>query len=245
MRHNTCSVVVKSKRMNQPGIEPGSRAWKAHILTVGLPIRHTAASEYTLDMYCFFIVARAPRDCMQAARKEAAEAAAASDAAAVASRATHILFELVPPIASPSKIDAVRAELAGKADEAVTAAWEEAKAKAGEAEREAAEADKAAADEAAAAAAAAAEEAGNPAPEPDAAAAVDVEQRVADAVAAVEKSAAAEVTDADVLNAMMEADAALQDSVITALALQALGAAAWTQDERFADELGPPADAES
>ena len=44
-------VQTKKKRkckssVHHPGVEPGSRAWKAHILTVGLMVRVTASSRW-------------------------------------------------------------------------------------------------------------------------------------------------------------------------------------------------------
>jgi hypothetical protein len=131
----------------------------------------------------------------------------------------------------PSKIDVTRADLTARANEAITVRWEEAKARASEAEREAAEAEKATATKATA-------DGGDTATQA-AAVEVNVEQRIADAVAAVAKVEAADVTDDDVLNAMMETDTGLKDIIITSMALQQIGTSSWIHDERFASDLVP------
>ena len=74
----------------------------------------------------------------------------------------------------------------------------------------------------------------------EAAPVVDVEAIVAEAVAQVEKPEVPEITDTDLMNALLEADPALKDSIVTMLALQELGAASWVHDERFASDLSPP-----
>ena len=40
--------LLDNKHMHHPGVEPGSRAWKAHILTVGLMVRadHSSYMKY-------------------------------------------------------------------------------------------------------------------------------------------------------------------------------------------------------
>lgn len=35
--------------MHHPGVEPGSRAWKAHILTVGLMVRQTGTCAHGIN----------------------------------------------------------------------------------------------------------------------------------------------------------------------------------------------------
>ena len=181
---------------------------------------------------------------VQEQRKAEAAAVADKQAAEIAGRATYILHELTPRVASQAKSNAARDALAGKADETAAAKWEEAKAKAADAARAKAEADKAAAEDQRAAAAAAAEgddaaAAGDAAAEPE----VDIEAAVTAATEAVEKPEAVAVTDEDVLNALLEAEPGLKDTIVTSLALQALGQDAWMHDERFAGELDAPADA--
>jgi hypothetical protein len=175
---------------------------------------------------------------VQEQRKAEAAAVADKQAAEIAGRATYILHELTPRVASQAKSNAARDALAGKADETAAAKWEEAKAKAADAARAKAEADKAAAEDQRAAAAAAAE-GDDAAAEPE----VDIEAAVTAATEAVEKPEAVAVTDEDVLNALLEAEPGLKDTIVTSLALQALGQDAWMHDERFAGELDAPADA--
>ena len=132
----------------------------------------------------------------------------------------------------------MREELGGKADTVATTKWEELKEQAGTEAREKAEAQAAEAAEAAEAAAATAEEGAEPAA---AASAVDVEAIVAEAVAQVEKPSVQEVSDTDILNALLEADPTLMDSIVSMLALQELGSGSWVHDERFASDLEPAA----
>ena len=65
-------------------------------------------------------------------------------------------------------------------------------------------------------------------------------QMVAEAVAAVVRPEATEVTDADVLSSMIEAAPELKDLIVTNLAIQQIGPASWIHDSRFAAELNPP-----
>jgi hypothetical protein len=175
---------------------------------------------------------------VQAARKEEAASSAAEAAAAERGRATYILNELKPRIAAPGKIAAVRTELEAKAEEAVNSKWEELKGAAGDAARKQAEADIAAAAE---------RKPADEATDPDAVGVtpeVDVERLVANAMAAVPKPEATAVSDEDVLNAMIEADAGLKTKIVKSLALEKLGPGAWIYDPRFEDEI-TPAEAEA
>jgi len=61
------------------------------------------------------------------------------------------------------------------------------------------------------------------------------------AVAAVEPAEAKEVTDADVLSALIEAAPDLKDAILTSMAVCHIGDAAWIHDPRFAAELEAPA----
>lgn len=152
--------------------------------------------------------------------------------------ATRLLSTVIPHVVSQAKVDATRQELEAKLDEAANTEWEALKEQAANEARQKAEEQLAAAAESAAEAAADdgdapennADEAGPPA--------VDVEALVAEAVEAVAKPELKVVTDTDVLNALMEADAGLKDSMTSFMALQQLEGS-WVHDSRFADELEP------
>lgn len=172
------------------------------------------------------------------------EVLAASQQESIDGRASHLMTKVLPTVIAQAKIDAMREELAGKGDATVTAQWDELKEQAGNEAREKAEAqaaEAAEAAEAAAAAAAEAEEGAEPA-EAVAAPAVDVEAIVAEAIAKVEKPAVPEISDTDVLNALLEADPALKDSIVSMMAFQELGSSSWVNDERFEAELAPAAE---
>lgn len=173
---------------------------------------------------------------MQEALASEHEALAKAEQEAVEGRASHLLTNVLPLVIATAKIDSMREELGGKADAAVNTKWEELKEQAGTEAREKAEAQ--AAEAADAVAAADAEEGAEPA---EAAPAVDVEAIVAEAVSQVEKPSVQEVTDTDILNALLEADPALKDSIVSMLAVQELGSSSWVHDERFASDLEPPA----
>jgi hypothetical protein len=170
---------------------------------------------------------------VQAERKKEAALRAAEAVAVAQGRATYILNDLIPRVAAPGKIAAVRTELEAKAEEASTSKWEEMKGAAGDAARRQAEADNMAAE---------ARKAADEATESDAVAAtteIDVEKMVAEAVAAVPKPDVVPVCDGDVLSAMIDADAGLKARIVTGLALQKLGTSAWIHDVRFEDEIAP------
>jgi hypothetical protein len=162
-------------------------------------------------------------------------ALATAEQEAVEGRASYLLTNILPKVMPAAKISSMRKELGGKADGAATAKWEELKEQAGAEAREKAEAQAAKAAEAAAA------DAPEGAEPTDAAPAVDVEAIVAAAVAQVEKPSVQGVTDTEMLNALLESDPTLKDSIVSMLALHELGSSAWIQDERFA-ELEPAAE---
>uniref|UniRef100_A0A7S0RTI5 Radial spoke protein 3 n=1 Tax=Chlamydomonas leiostraca TaxID=1034604 RepID=A0A7S0RTI5_9CHLO len=202
--------------------------------------------------------ARAEAEAQAQAEWEAKQAALKAEAEAkeleeVKARATFILADLKPAVATEEQITAVRDELTAAAQAEADAAYEAAKAAASEtarAEAEAKAADqaarleelKAAKAEEAAAAAAAAAEAGEEAPaepaEPEEVKLdeemVDVEAEVAKAVEAVVKPEPKEVTDGDVLSAMLDKAVITKDAIVQALAIHALGEKAFTQDPLFA-----------
>lgn len=172
---------------------------------------------------------------MQEALAADHEALAKAEQEAVEGRPSHLLTKILPLVVGTDKINSMREELNGKAATTATTKWEELKEQAGAEAREKAEAQ---ATEAAAAAGADAEEGAEPAA---AAPAVDVEAIVAEAVAQVEKPSVQEASDTDVLNALLEADPALKDSIVSMLALQELGSSSWVHDDRFASDLEPSA----
>lgn len=156
----------------------------------------------------------------------------------VRGRASHLLTAVIPHVIPKSKVEGVRQDLETKAEEAATSTWEALKEEAGNAAREKAEAEAAEAAEKAAEAGSPdgdAEEEGSGEP---AGPAVDVEAIVAEAIDAVVKPDVKPVTDTDLLNALMEADAGLKDSIVSFMALQQLDGS-WVHDSRFEDELEP------
>lgn len=185
----------------------------------------------------------------QAELKAAAEQAELEE---VKAKATFVLSaELQPPAADAEKVAEVREELVAAAQAEADAAYEAAKAAAGEAAR--AEAEAKAAEQAArleelraqaaeAAAAAAGEgdgaEVGEPAEaqppptldEPM----IDVEAEVEKAVDAVVKPEPKEVTDGDVLSAMLDKGVCTKEGLIQSLAIHALG------DQSYAKQLFVP-----
>jgi hypothetical protein len=170
--------------------------------------------------------------CVQEALAKEHEALAKAEQSAVDGRSTYLLANILPMLVASAKIDSIRTELGGKEDAAADAKWEKLKEQAGAEARSKAEAR--AAEVAERAAGEAAEDA-EPAP------AIDIEAAVAEAVAKVERPAVRTVTDNDVLSALLEANPALKDSIVSMLALQELGSSSWVHDERFASELVPPA----
>lgn len=166
------------------------------------------------------------------AQAAAAEAAAAKHAAAVAAaaaaeqeelkaKATLILTKLQPLLVSQEQIEAARTGLSSKAAGDAEAAFEAEKAQVGEARRAELEAQLAAAAEAAAAAAAEAEANGEEPPEhvePQ----IDIEAEVEAAMAAVKHKTAADITDADVLSALLEQELVSKQAIVEGLALHML-----------------------
>lgn len=180
----------------------------------------------------------------QAELKAAAEAKQLEE---VKARAAFVLNELQPAVAPPEAIQAVREELIANAQAELDAAYEAAKLAASEAAREAAEtklADQQArleelraqkAEEAAAAAEEAGEE--EPAELPEVTLdepMVDVEAEVEKAVEAVVKPEPKEITDGDVLSAMLDKGVITKDGIVQAMAIHSLGDKAYVQDPLFA-----------
>jgi hypothetical protein len=60
---------------------------------------------------------------------------------------------------------------------------------------------------------------------------IDVEAQVEAAMAAVQRPTAAEVTDGDVLSALLEQGVVTKDAIVHGLAVHMLGAEAYTQQE--------------
>ncbi|KIZ07515.1 Flagellar radial spoke protein 3 [Monoraphidium neglectum] len=162
----------------------------------------------------------------EAAAKLAVEAAAkkaAEELAAIRSRAAFILGEMQPPLVDEEQAAQARAELQTQAQSNVDAAWEAERARVGEARRAELEAEAAAASQQAA-------------EDDDAAGAgdtADVEAEVAAAMEAVAKPEPMKVTDADVLNALIEKGVITKEALIQALAVAALSA-----DDGQAEEPG-------
>ena len=80
------------------------------------------------------------------------------------------------------------------------------------------------------------QEAGEEPPSAAESAAEDIEAAVAAAVAAVPKPDAAEVTDGDVLSALMEQGVVTKDAIVQGLALHALQQAELDAEEKGAEE---------
>ncbi|KAL6760816.1 flagellar radial spoke protein 3 [Haematococcus lacustris] len=177
-----------------------------------------------------------------AQQAEAAAAAEAAELEEVKGKATFILTQLQPPVATAETIETVRQELIAGAAAEAEAAWEAAKQAAAEAAQAAAEAK-------AAEQAARLEEQqgggggdddeeeegeGGPAAAADGEPPVDIEAEVAKAVEAVTKQEPKAVTDADVLSGLLERGLLTKDGLVEALALHSLGDAAYTQHPLFA-----------
>lgn len=154
----------------------------------------------------------------------------------VKNSAVRLITTVVPRVISQAKIDAIRQDLETKADDVANTDWEALKEQAGTAAREKAEEQAAAAAEIAAEAAAADGEAPDEAAEENSVPTIDVEALVAEAIELVVKPDVKAVTDTDVLNALMESDPALKDSIVSFMALQQLEGS-WVHDSRFEDEL--------
>mmetsp|Transcript_21170 Transcript_21170/g.58791 ORF Transcript_21170/g.58791 Transcript_21170/m.58791 type:complete len:521 (-) Transcript_21170:1259-2821(-) len=179
----------------------------------------------------------------QAQLKAAKEAAEMEE---LRGKAKYILEELQPPIASEETIQATREELITGAEAAAEAAFEAKKQEVEEKTREEAEAK--AADQQArleelreAAANAAAEredeegEGGHEEPEVTLGdePMVDVEAEVAAAVEKVEKEEPKEITDGDVMSALIDKEIVTKDSIVQALAISQLGEAAYIRHMLF------------
>jgi hypothetical protein len=189
----------------------------------------------------------AAAEAYEAATADAAAAKAAAELDTIRTMATYVLTELnaIPA----DKIEAARGELTAKAEEEANGKWEEAKAKAAEdakaeaeakvaEQKERLEAEKAAAEEAAAAAAAAAEAAGEepPAPaepaEPTEALLNEewVEAQVAAAKEAVAKPPVREISDGDVMSALIEKGDLSKDAIVSAMVAEQLRLAALAEE---------------
>lgn len=175
---------------------------------------------------------------VQARRDSEAAALKSSVEEEMESRSARLLTTVVPHVISQAKIDAARQDLESKSDEAANTEWDALKEQAGTTAREKAEQQAEAAAESAAEAAAVDGDAPEDGANEPAAPAIDVEALVAEAVEVVAKPEVKPVTDTDVLNALMDADAGLKDSIVSFMALQQLEGS-WIHDDRFADELDP------
>lgn len=156
----------------------------------------------------------------------------------VKSSAARLITTVVPHVVSQAKVDAVRQDLETKADDAANTDWEALKEQAGTAARDQAEEQIAAAAENAAEAAAADGDTPEEGAEEPSVPTIDVEALVAEAIELVVKPDVKVVTDTDVLNALMESDAGIKDSIVSFMALQQLEGS-WVHDSRFEDELEP------
>lgn len=165
---------------------------------------------------------------------ESSARASARELERVRMRATFILHNLQPPLVSEDAVEETRRELVARNQEQVEAAWEEARQKAGDEKRAELE-DKVAAMRAQyEEAVATAEENGEEPPEweePD----MDVESQVVAVMDALVKSEPPEVTDGDILSAMLEKGTLTKDAVIHALAVDAMGEAAYVHHPAFAN----------
>ncbi|KAF6259091.1 radial spoke protein 3-domain-containing protein [Scenedesmus sp. NREL 46B-D3] len=166
----------------------------------------------------------------QAGEAEAGAIASAAELADIRAKATFILSHIQPPIARQEQVDAVRAELVAKSGGDAEATFEAERARVGDEKRAELEAQLAAAAAEAEAAATAAEANGEEPPaskQPQ----VDVEAEVEAAMAAVQRSTAAEVTDGDVLSALLEQGVVTKEAIVHGLAVHMLGSDAYTQQE--------------
>ncbi|KAI8463082.1 MAG: radial spoke protein 3-domain-containing protein [Monoraphidium minutum] len=156
-----------------------------------------------------------------AAAQQAAAAAqqAASELASIRSRAAFILRELQPPPVDEEQAEQARAELRSQAQGDVDAAWESERARVGEARRAELEAE-----EAATAASHQPEDSDEEAEGGADTGGERVEAEVAAAMDAVAKPEPREVTDGDVLSALIEKGAITREALVQALAVAALEA---------------------
>mmetsp|Transcript_26974 Transcript_26974/g.58970 ORF Transcript_26974/g.58970 Transcript_26974/m.58970 type:complete len:523 (-) Transcript_26974:552-2120(-) len=166
---------------------------------------------------------------------------------AIRNRAHFVLWELEPRVATEEQIAEMRTELETAAEAEAEAAYEAAKAAAGEAARAEAEAklaeQQAAREEAAAAAAEAAgedgEEGAPPPPAEDEEPALDMEAVVAAAMEAVVKPPVKEITDGDLLSALIDKAVITKDGIVQNLAIAGLGDEAWFKQEIFTNPPEP------
>lgn len=165
----------------------------------------------------------------------AAAEASARELEAVRQRATLVLRGLRPALVTAEQIDEAAAALQTRAVAEADASWEAAKARAAE-EKRAELAELAAAAAAAHAEAVAQAEAnGEEAPAAPEAATEAAEAAVQAASDAVSKPAVEEVTDGDILSALIEKGTLSKDAIIQALALAQLGDQAYYNHPDLAD----------
>lgn len=177
------------------------------------------------------------------AAKEAAAATAAEEfeVETIAQRATFILNELRPAVVTEEQLTAVRDELIAAAEAEAEAKWEAEKAQVTEtvkAEAEAALSEQQAAFQAAVEAAVA--EGAEPPQTPEEAIGgpyVVVDDLVAAAVEKVEKIPRKEVTDGDILSAMLDKGLITKDAIVHNLAINSMGMDAFVNNYAFG--IGP------
>lgn len=157
-----------------------------------------------------------------ARQAEAARNQAAAELASIRSRATFILHELEPPVVDEEQVSQARAELITQAQGDIEATWEAERARVGETRRAQLEAD--VAEAAALQAAEGQDDAEEVLP---AGTADDIEAEVAAAMDAITKPEPREVTDGDVLSALIEKGVLTKQALAQALAVAALGDAAY------------------
>ena len=192
-----------------------------------------------------------------AARQAAASAALeASELARQARLGSYVLTEMQPPLVSEEQVEGVRGEITEKRAAEAEAEHVKLKAEAGErakAEAEAKIAEQAAALEEAKAAAleAAKAEQGEDAvlpegwaPEGDAPEPVDVEAFVAAAVEAVALPEPKEVTIDDILCVMLDRAMVTREAIMQAMAVDAMGEAAWFRVQEAEAARNPPPEPE-
>lgn len=190
----------------------------------------------------------------EANRQAEIDAQAARDAAElkdIRGRAAFVLHQLEPKIATEEQLEAMKAELEAAAAAEADAAFEAAKAEAGEKTRGEAEAklaeQQARLEELKAEAEAAAAESGEEPPAeappvelPGGEVMVDVEALVTAAVEAVVRPPNKEITDGDMLSALIDKAVITRDTIVQALAVHALGESAYSRHPAF----GPPPELE-
>lgn len=173
------------------------------------------------------------------AAQEAAAAAAMQgfDLETIRNRATFIINDLRPPVVTDENLITVRDELIAAAEAEANAKWEAEKAQVAEtvkAESEATLAEQQAAFQAIVEAAIANGEETPMGPEEPF---IVVEDVVNAAVEKVEKPARREVTDGDILSAMLDKGIVTKDQIVNALAINAMGMKGYVNHEAFG--IGP------